>query len=220
MTSPGGLITPFSSQGTLASRTSEAIGRPPDRRTGTVVSFTAGVLRVSVGGGDAEEVGYLAGYRPQVGDVVILVLQRSTWVVLDRIGDPAVPPQSQNGLQIHCVAQGNGTNVFADITNMSFPFTKHRTDSRVFALISGSCFVNATNTGADFGMRINGVEYLVASQFYNTAFQHGAVSGFTYLIGIPAGTHTVQGLFRRFFSAAGVQTDDNDRMCMNCTEVD
>lgn len=85
MTSPGGLITPLSSQATLASRTSEAIGRPPDRRTGVVVSFASNKLMVSVGGGEAEEVGFIDTYAPLVGDVVILILQRSTWVCIGRL---------------------------------------------------------------------------------------------------------------------------------------
>lgn len=111
MTSP--LLLPTSQAG-MASRTSEAIGRPPDRRTGTVVSFVDRVLSVSVGGGDPEDVGYIDSYSPVVGDVVILVLQRSTWVCLGKLVDatqPAPTPEDTPG----SVVAGLRFNSFANI---------------------------------------------------------------------------------------------------------
>ena len=70
----------------LASRTSEAIGRNPDRRTGVVSAVgTDGSLTVTVSGGASERVGYLASYEPVVGDVVALVQQRSTWLCIGRL---------------------------------------------------------------------------------------------------------------------------------------
>lgn len=82
---PRGL--PSGARGSLADRTAQAIGRNPDRRTGTVISFDAGseTLTVSVGGGDPEQVGYLGTYTPTPGDVVALVRQRSTWLCLGDI---------------------------------------------------------------------------------------------------------------------------------------
>lgn len=69
----------------LASRTSEAIGRSPDRRTGVVREAPqGGLLSVLVSGGATERVGYLTSYEPVVGDVVMLVQQRSTWVCVGR----------------------------------------------------------------------------------------------------------------------------------------
>lgn len=84
MTSPNTPALPGSPQ-LLASRTAEAIGRAPDRRTGVVASIDGGVLTVSVGGGATERVGYLASYEPVVGDVVALVQQRSTWLCIGRM---------------------------------------------------------------------------------------------------------------------------------------
>lgn len=80
---------PPASQAILAARTSEAIGRSPDRRTGVVTTISAGVLTVAVSGGDTKNVGYLASYLPAVGDVVCLLLQRSTWVCLGKLASPA-----------------------------------------------------------------------------------------------------------------------------------
>lgn len=74
-------------QKSLSSRTSEAIGRNPDRRTGTVLSFLEGELSVQVAGGQVFRAGYLDSYQPVIGDVVSLVLQRSTWLVLGRLED-------------------------------------------------------------------------------------------------------------------------------------
>lgn len=76
-------------QKSLSSRTAEAIGRSPDRRTGTVVSFIDGALNVQVAGGAVVSAGYLDSYQPTVGDVVAIVLQRSTWLVIGRLEDSA-----------------------------------------------------------------------------------------------------------------------------------
>jgi len=86
MTSPlaPGQYVP-ASQAMLASRTSEAIGRNPDRRTGVVSAIDSGVLTVEVAGGATERVGYLASYEPAVGDVVALIQQRSTWLCIGRL---------------------------------------------------------------------------------------------------------------------------------------
>lgn len=112
MTAPG-VYWP-ATPATLAARTAEAIGRNPDRRTGTVVSFSAGILTVSVGGGDPEQVGYLGSYlNPTPGDVVALVLQRSTWLCLGRIfGEGQLPPANNVVTQAGQVtANVNGTSL-------------------------------------------------------------------------------------------------------------
>lgn len=84
----------------LASRTSEAIGRNPDRRTGVVAGFDNGILTITVSGGATERVGYLSSYEPAVGDIVCLIQQRSTWLCIGRLSaasDPALPPGAMLG---------------------------------------------------------------------------------------------------------------------------
>lgn len=205
----------------LAARTSEAIGRAPDRRTGTVVSFVSERLTVSVAGGDPEEVGYLDSYQPEPGDVVILILQRSTWVCIGRIANPTSPfaaPQ-QNGQQVTASGQVSNSAVYVNIPGLSFQITKRRTLSRVYGQVAGSAYANVAGGVVEFSAQINGVDHGLATFYFNATGQHHAVSGFRYLSGIPKGTYTVQGRFRLASGGGQITLDNNDRVSLMCAEV-
>lgn len=210
------------SQAMLASRTSEAIGRSPDRRTGVVASFDGGILTVTVSGGATERVGYLADYRPVVGDVVALIQQRSTWLCLGAMGNPDEPlPPSSNGIAVDGPPAGlNASGAWITITGSSFTFVKRRDSSRVFAQILGSSYTNNVFCIGEYGLQINGVDRLLARFFFNVASTHLSFCGSNFLTGIPAGTYTVLGRVQRVGAAGNISIDVNDRISTMCTEVD
>lgn len=53
-------------------------------RTGTVVSFTSGAMVVDVNGVNVRA-GYLTSYGATVGDLVALLLQDASWLVLGKV---------------------------------------------------------------------------------------------------------------------------------------
>lgn len=210
---------PPASNAMLASRTSEAIGRNPDRRTGVVTAIDGGVVTVQIAGGATERVSYLATYAPVVGDVVALIQQRSTWLCLGRIpsaDEPAGP--FADAVYITPPNINNATTSFADITNVTFDFIKRSESSRVFAQIGGSCYTGTVGAAVELAVRINSVDHVLAFFFFNQANVHHSWSGFRYLTGIPAGVHTVIGRFRAPLGGT-ISLDGNDRVSLMCAEA-
>lgn len=220
MTSPGVYLPGSSMQ--PSSRISEAIGRPADRRTGTVVAFTGGVLSVSVGGGEPEAVGYLSSYPPVVGDVVCLVLQRSTWVCVGRLADSAAPLPPTSNSDWYSSGVGGGSTTSATFVHLAgaLPFTKRRPESRVYAHLAGSAYAASPSSGSEWAVRIGGVDYSLAFFYFNNSFVHLSFSGFKHLSGIPAGTYTASMSFRLTSGTGAIVFDGNDRFSLLCAEVD
>lgn len=80
---PGGGAGP---QTNLPTAIAQAIGPLSGMRIGVVTSFTdAGQLNVQIGNGVQEDVNYLASYNPVPGDIVQVLRQEATWLVLGTI---------------------------------------------------------------------------------------------------------------------------------------
>lgn len=218
---------------TLATQISKDRGQPATVRVGTVVSVQP--LVVHVQGTDFQDVGVLADYVPVVGQPVVLLGQSavssdgSSWLAL------GVPTSSvtagafaTNGVQTMAAAQSNTTVNYANMTGVTFQFTKRRDESRILAHMAGSAFVSNVGNAAEFGALITdnagvlaATDNQLASHFYNQAATHMGWSGFRYLTGVPAGDYTIQGRFRLYIIVAGnVQLDTNDRISLGFTEVD
>lgn len=121
----------------IGPRTGEAIGRPPDRRTATVLSFTDNVLTVELRGGAVEEVGWVDSYEPNVGDVVFLVAQRSSWLCIGVAGQ-----NGGGGIPVGGLAGGVIFNAFVAGVNVStvetqvpdFLFTANLKANRLYSI--------------------------------------------------------------------------------------
>lgn len=218
---------------TLAEQISKDRGQPATVRVGTVGHVEP--LVVHVQGTDFVNVGVLANYVPVVGQSVVLLGQSavsadgSSWLAL---GSPTssitAGAPSTDGIQVMAAAQINTTAVYANMTGVTFQFTKRRNESRILAHMAGSAFSSNVGNAAEFGAQIidnTGVlvatDNTLASFFFNTAATHHSWSGFRYLTGVPAGDYTIQGRFRLYIIVAGsVQLDGNDRISLGFTEVD
>lgn len=210
-------------QRSLASRTSEAIGRNPDRRTGTVISFDDGELVVQVAGGAIAQAGYLASYLPIVGDVVALILQRSTWLALGKIADqtPTAPPVvfTTNGVHVAPGTEFSNSTAWKSIGGTSFAFTKQAPTTRLFVTMSGSGYCDAIADAIEFGVQLGATDYSIAFHFFNIAGCHFTTSGSDFLVGVPAAVYGVQPRFRRAAGGGTVRMDFNDRISVSVTEV-
>lgn len=219
MTSPGSFLP--GGQRQLASRTSEAIGRNPDRRTAVVTEFVDGELSVSVGGGDARKIGYIDSYDPVVGDVVAIVLQRSTWLCIGRLADALNPlPPSTNGIRILAPSQSTSSASFVDIPGLEFPFTKRRPESRLLIEFIGSTYASTAGGVVEIAAQINGVDEVVTRFYFNIILQHLTQGGFQFVSGVPAGTYTVQGRYRKAAGGGTISMNEDDSLSMTVTELD
>lgn len=67
----------------LAHQTQKAAGIPNGMRTATVTAVSGGAVTISINGGSfTSGVGVVTSYAPQVGDVVAVFRQDSSWLIL------------------------------------------------------------------------------------------------------------------------------------------
>ncbi len=102
----------------------------------------------------------------------------------------------------------------------SFSFTKQRSNTRLRIDCSHTFTVTNADTGAEFGVRINGTDYRVATLPGSLSLTHHfTASGVRHISGVPAGTYTVQGRWRRTNGTGTVTRDTNDWSSTSCMEV-
>lgn len=214
----------------FADQISKDRGQPATVRVGIVAAVDP--LVVTVQATDMVGVGSLTA-NLAVDDIVALLGQSaissdgSSWLCLGPIrSSTQVSTESTNGIQVMATPQNNNTGVFANITGVTFTFTKTRENSRVFMQMAGSSFTTVAASVGEFAALITGTTNsivqgeVIASFFYNAANTHASWSGFRYLSGLPAGTYTIQGRFRLSAGAAAITFDANDRISLAFSEVD
>ncbi|RPJ37795.1 MAG: hypothetical protein EHM35_05990 [Planctomycetaceae bacterium] len=74
---------------TLPTAISTFVGPEVSRRIGTVTVVSGTTVTVSVGGASIVVDGYLASYSPVVDDIVFLLREDSSWVLLGQIIGPS-----------------------------------------------------------------------------------------------------------------------------------
>jgi len=102
----------------------------------------------------------------------------------------------------------------------SFSFTKVAASTRICVSIHATFFSNAANTGAAFGVLINGTDYDIARLPPTLAAnEHVQVSGVAYLPGIAAGAHTVQGRWKTITGGGTISRDGVDWLAISARET-
>lgn len=216
----------------LADAVVDAAGQPLTSRVGTILAVNP--IQVDVGGTvlNPAVVGCVSSYLPRTGDTVVLVGQAvegadssgSTWLIVGACVNSGSGEFSHNGIQVMAGVQSNNTGVFADVTGVTFPFTKRRPGSLIHGRMAVAGFTSVGGAGGEYTARIlsAGVavsETVLASGFWNAALTHLGWSGFRDIPNIPAGSYTVQARFRLYTGAAFVQMDNNDRFSLFFDEV-
>lgn len=103
----------------------------------------------------------------------------------------------------------------------SFSFTKRYTATRVRVDLQASFQVIGTgNSAARFAVSINGTDYDIVNRHVNPALTHAETGGHRYITGIPAGTYTVQGRWRRTAGTQTLRRASDDWLSISATEVD
>jgi hypothetical protein len=130
---------------------------------------------------------------------------------------------SGNGVNGFAVTSGSDTIAVGTYTNLagtgsqtSFTFVKRFTSTRV--RLSGSIGISAAAVGgAMLGATINGTDYDICVAVTASAAR-GSGSGARYIAGIPAGTYTVQGRWKRSAGSGTITRDVNDWLSIECQE--
>ena len=215
----------------LADAVVDAAGQPLTSRVGTILAVNP--IQVDVCGTvlNPGVVGCVSSYLPRSGDTVVLVGQAvegadssgSTWLIVGACVNSGSGEFSHNGIQIMASGQANNTGVFADITGLTFPFTKRRAGSLIHARMAVSGFASVGAAGGEYTARIisAGVaisETVIASGFWNAGL-HLSWTGFRDIPSIPPGSYSIQGRWRLYTGAASIQMDGNDRYSLFFDEV-
>jgi hypothetical protein len=127
---------------------------------------------------------------------------------------------SENGFNGNIV--GPLTTVSAayiDVTGVTFNFVKEYASTRVCLDGSGAGFATvATNTVAQFGVSLGGVDYDLFNITWNPINEHLAHSGINYVAtGLAAGTYTVQLRWKRT-AGTGTANIGNDFFSLSARE--
>lgn len=125
-------------------------------------------------------------------------------------------------------ASGGDTTVSGSMANMagsptSVSFVKRFSATALEVFLMPGFYITGAVAGVDFGVLINGVDYLVTSQNQSNV----ALNNHVQLAGaiktsnaLPAGTYTVQQRWRRLSGAGTITRDLNDLTTMVVREVD
>lgn len=177
---------------------------PPDNEmvTGTVTSTAP--LIVSVRGGTVLNPGTLGSYLPVAGDVVQLMRQGATWLIL---GNNATSTDATNTIAAYSdnsITAATTSATYVNVTGAFLSFTKRFANSRVRVDMDVSCFISAVaNTRPMFGLdfinlsgspntRVNVVTMLI-----NPLSTHTVLAAGNLFSSISAGQYTVQLLWQR-----------------------
>lgn len=188
---------------------------PPDDRLRVGIVSQSSPLEVDVEGTPIRTPGVLGFANFSVGDVVSMLRQDQSWLVLgtNALSDSA----SLTGQVAFSNTPGADTTAGAAYSNFGIStattFTKRIAGSKLRIDFSSSCFTTAVNTSVQFGMDVfnstNAYQPTMTRMLINTANEHTMVAGGTLLSGVAAGTYTVQPLWLRF-SGAGTLTSNSD----------
>lgn len=144
-----------------------------------------------------------------------------TTLVLD---GNSVHPNAE-GVNAQSLASGseNATTSYTTLggNSPSFDFTKRETATRLRIDMAEGYYVTAADTGVRFGVRINGTDYDVTQRNgTQTANVHETAVGTRIISGIPAGTYTIDGRWKKTAGTGNTVRDFNDWHSIACTEVD
>ncbi|MFG2059659.1 hypothetical protein ACGFI9_37175 [Micromonospora sp. NPDC048930] len=102
----------------------------------------------------------------------------------------------ENGTKVFATTGTMSSATYVDLPGLSatsFPVKKWATSSKLYVTMRFEAFSSAASTGLRLGVRINGVDYDVAYQYFTSANIYVPFSGWAYVAsGLAAGTYTVQ----------------------------
>lgn len=111
--------------------------------------------------------------------------------------------------------------VYANAPGSLINFTKHYDDTILQVKLNGSCWANGGSAEVRFAISVNGgVDNEILRFTINNAGQHVAVpEGLLRFAGIPSGSVSVQGRWKRQLGAGTVTMDATDTITVEVSEV-
>jgi hypothetical protein len=132
---------------------------------------------------------------------------------------------SQNGVNAPATTSGNDDTTSAVYVNMagtgsvtSFQFVKRYAGTRVKITMAASTFgVTATNV-VSIGVLVNGVDTEI-TRGASLNNEHDTIFGIARITGLPAGTYTIQGRWRRVSGGSVSRRNTDDWLTIDAEEV-
>lgn len=184
-------------------------------------------LIVSVQGGDVVSPGVLNYANFTVGDIVALVRQDQSWLVLGTTapGDITLATGQVN----YAAATGADTTASgtaSELDNARVTWVKRLGTTKARVDFSASCYTTVAATGVMFAMQfmtdpvagagptVNGPAMVI-----NTATEHTMMSSHGLVSGLAAGTYIMRPLWWRTSGTGTLTTDANDWLSYIVSEV-
>lgn len=109
---------------------------------------------------------------------------------------------------------------YVNVTGATGSLTKIFAVTRLQVIFTATWQTSAVDTGADFGLRINGTDYTVGHLVINAASQHEQLASVAVIAGgIPAGNYTPQVRWRRTVGAGTLTLAPDDRVTWTIQEI-
>jgi hypothetical protein len=176
-------------------------------------------LRITIDGDtDPTRAISLVGLPPQGSRVFVMVVPPQGNYVVGRSGRAST--LNENGVGAAAAADATSSAAYANLSGTSsFAFVKQDAASRLKVTIHAGAFVSAAGTKPMYGVQIGGTDYDVVSQTINVTNTHVNISGFSYLTGVPAGSYTVQGRWRRAAGTGSITRNNEDWLSISVKEL-
>ena len=184
-------------------------------------------LTVAVRGGTVYSPGVLNSYIPNLNEVVVLIREGATWLVLGAATSATAGARPVVNINEAATAQASGNPAYTNVTNFrALGFTKRLTTTNLRIDFSASLFLTvAGNSKPQFGLDClamsGGVTQRVdlVTMLINTVLEHQFFSCHVLIPNLVAGTYDLQVLWRLVSGAGTMSRDTNDWNSILATEV-
>lgn len=200
---------------------------PPDDELVSATVAAVDPLALNIRGAlVSESLGVLGSYVPVLGDVVSVLRQDATWLVLGSTEAGIDATLTVAGFNDDTAAATTTNAAYTNINPVRFDFRKRSAETRVRVDLSVSCFTTAVNTKPRYG-----IDFInpaldppsprrdVMSMLINTANAHTMISAQTVFDGFAAGLYTVQLIWLRVSGAGTLTINADDWISLLVTEV-
>lgn len=131
------------------------------------------------------------------------------------------------GVTNPATTSGNDTTTSASFVNMagtgavtSFPFTKQVSTTRLIAwMVAGWQNGGAALSDVSVGVLVNGTDYECDRQSLNASVTIGKFVGFALITGLPTGTYTIQGRWKRRGGTGTPSRSNAEWLAISCSEI-
>lgn len=208
----------MATQDLASAASAEAAKTNTSLRMGTVTAVSAAGVTVSINGASVGPLPVLGSYGPAQGDVVAILRQDSSWLVLGTSG-------GASGLGVANVNSVGSSQVIGTsngvILNTSGTFTKKQNGTRVLLRVMGTAY-SSTGTGYQliYGVNIDSIgDQDIGRYNFNVASDHRSFGAEKIVTGVGVGSHAFHAFGRCSTTGVAVSVDGGDWWSVTLQEV-